>query len=348
MKKIIFILLTVLILMTCGCDKKNNLEKTTQDTYEENSKDNMTKVEKNSFVSYNGALQVNGINLQNQYGEDFRLMGISSHGIQWYGDLVNYDTLKELRDNWNINVFRIAMYTEEEGYIQNNNIKYNVINIIEAAIKLDMYVIVDWHILSDNDPNIHIEEAKQFFSEIASLYHDKPNIIYEICNEPNGENVNWNNDIKPYAETIISTIRQFDEDAIIIVGTPDFCKDFNDVITNQLNRKNIMYALHFYAGTHNETLMDHVKLALEANVPIFVSEWGTSSANGNDGVFVSESEKWFDFLDSYNISWVNWSLTDKVESSAILQTNTGTLGIFDDNYLSESGKYIKSKLKSNS
>lgn len=338
MKKIIFILLLTFILIICGCENQNEIIK--------NIKDNMTKVEKNSLVSYNGSLQVNGINLQNQYGEDFRLKGISSHNLHWFGNLITYDTLKELRDNWNINVFRIAMYTEEEGYIKNkNDIKDKVTNIIDSAIELDMYVIVDWHILSDNNPNIHIEEAKQFFSEIASRYHSKPNIIYEICNEPNGANVTWNNDIKPYAETIISEIRQFDNNAIIIVGTPDFCKDFSDVINNKLDWENIMYAFHFYAGTHNETLMNHAKSALEADVPIFVSEWGTSSVDGNNGVFISESEKWFNFLDSYNLSWINWSLSDKDESSAILQPNTGSAGIFDDNYLSESGKYIKDKLK---
>lgn len=337
MKRIISILSITFILVICGCESQNEIIK--------NIKDNLTKVEKNSLVSYNGSLQVNGINLQNQYGENFRLKGISSHNLHWFGNLITYDNLKELRDNWNINVFRIAMYTEEEGYIKNNSIKDEVTDIIDTAIALDMYVIIDWHILSDNNPNIHIEEAKKFFSEIASLYHDKPNIIYEICNEPNGDNVTWNDDIKPYAETIISTIRYFDTDAVIIVGTPDFCKDFDDVIVNQLNGENIMYALHFYAGTHNETLMNNVRFALEANVPIFVSEWGTSSANGNDGVFIAESEKWLDFLDSYNLSWVNWSLSDKNESSAILQPNTGNVGIFDDNYLSESGKYIKSKLK---
>ncbi len=344
MKKIIFIPI-LFILIICGCGHQNALVETTQDNIEKNDQDNMVKVEKNSLVSYNGPLQVNGINLQNQYGENFRLKGISSHNLHWFGNLITHDTLKELRDNWNINVFRIAMYTEEEGYIQNNAIKYEVTNIIDTAIELDMYVIIDWHILSDNNPNTHIAEAKKFFSEIAAIYHDKPNIIYEICNEPNGENITWNNDIKPYASTIISTIRQFDDDAIIIVGTPDFCKDFNDVVTNQLNEKNIMYAFHFYAGTHNETLMHHIKFALESNVPVFVSEWGTSTADGNAGVFVTESEKWLDFLNSYNISWVNWSLSDKDESSAILQPNTGILGIFDDNYLSESGKYIKSKLK---
>lgn len=337
MKKIIFILSVTFILITCGCDNQNDILDSNQD--------NIVKVEKNSLVSYNGSLQVNGIDLQNKYGENFRLKGISSHNLHWFGNLITYDTLKELRDNWNINVFRIAMYTEEEGYIKNNSIKDEVTNIIDMAITLDMYVIIDWHILSDNNPNIHIEEAKQFFSEIASLYYDKPNIIYEICNEPNGGNVTWDNDIKPYAETIISAIREFDTDAIIIVGTPDFCKDFDDVIINQLNGKNIMYALHFYAGTHNETLINHIRFALEANVPIFVSEWGTSSANGNDGVFINESEKWLDFLDSYNLSWVNWSLSDKNESSSILQSNTGKAGIFDDNYLSESGRYIKSKLK---
>ena len=73
---------------------------------------------------------------------------------------------------------------------------------IESALAADMYVIVDWHILKDSDPNEYAEEAKEFFAEISDHYSGNPAILYEICNEPNGD-TDWD-DIVEYAEQIIS------------------------------------------------------------------------------------------------------------------------------------------------
>lgn len=334
MKKLIFLILAISLII-CGCDYP--IDKLNIDI-------NYEPIEKNNLVSYNGNLKINGVNLQNQYNENIQLRGMSSHGIHWFGDYINYDVLKELRDNWNTNVFRVAMYTAEGGYLTNPSIKNKVIEIVDNAIALDMYVIIDWHILHDNNPNHNTEAAKTFFKEMASLYHDKPNVIYEICNEPNG-NVTWDNDIKPYADTIITEIRKYDDDAIIIVGTPNYSQDVDVIINNRINDKNVMYALHFYAGTHKDELMKKAQTALNNNIPLFVSEWGTSDASGNGGFYKESSEKWLKFLNTNNISWINWSLCDKNESSAALKSNTKTTGIFDDNYLSESGKFIKEQLQ---
>ena len=338
MKKMSIVLLCLLLVL-CGCSKKDILDEPSK--IPDNVIEDVTeKIEKNNYVSYNGYLKVDGVNLKNQYDETIVLKGISSHGLQWYKDYVSYDVLKELKDSWNINVFRIAMYTNEGGYISDRSIKNKVIEIVNDAIELDMYVIIDWHILSDNNPNQYLEEAKEFFIEMSTLYKNVPNVIYEICNEPNG-NVTWDNDIKPYAENIIGEIRKNSDKSIIIVGTPNYSQDVDIVSKNPIDEDNIMYALHFYAGTHQEWLRDKMNIALSNNLPIFVSEWGTSDASGNGGFFEESSREWLYFLDKNNISWVNWSLCDKNESSALLKTDTNIQGIFDDNYLSESGKFIK-------
>lgn len=33
-----------------------------------------------------------------------------------------------------------------------------------------MYVIIDWHILSDGNPNTYVEDAKKFFAQMALKY----------------------------------------------------------------------------------------------------------------------------------------------------------------------------------
>lgn len=200
-----------------------------------------------SPVSKNGVLKVSNTNIINKNGEIFNLRGISSSGIQWTYEILNYKNLKSLKDNFGINSFRIAMYTEENGYISNPDFIYEKItNITDTLIDLDMYIIIDWHILNDGDPNTYIEESKNFFNKYSNKYANSPNIIYEICNEPNGTKTTWNDSIKPYAETIIPIIRNNNPDSIIIVGTPHFCTKFSDVHENPLDFENILYSCHYY------------------------------------------------------------------------------------------------------
>ena len=295
-----------------------------------------------NLVSDNGWLKIENNTLVNKDGNKIQLKGMSTHGIQWYGKYANEEMIKKLRDEWGSNLFRVAMYTNENGYIQNRSLENEVTKIVDMAIKLDMYVIIDWHILSDNDPLTYKNESKEFFSKMSKKYKNYPNVIYEICNEPNG-NVTWNENVKPYAEEVISVIRENSKNSIIIVGTPTWSQDVDKAAQNPINDKNVMYALHFYSGTHTDYLRQRAKSVLN-KIPIFVSEWGVSDASGNGGVYLDESKKWTDFMKENNISWANWSLSDKSESSALL-INGSPINSLDDKYLSESGKFIKNVMK---
>lgn len=276
--------------------------------------------DKNS-VSFNGWLYIKNSNLYNSKNDVFQLHGVSSHGIHWYNYNITYDNLEHLKKEWNINVFRIAMYTDSHntGYIHDSeNIYNNVCEIIDMCIKLDMYVVVDWHILYDNDPLTHIEESKVFFDSISKKYANYPNVIYEICNEPNQNNITWDRNIKPYAETIIPIIRNNSPKSLIIVGTPHWCTDLESVINSPLNYENILYSCHFYSGSHSEDLRNEINLCLTNNIPIFVSECGLTNATGDGELYFDEFNKWIEFLNNKNISWIYWSFSDKNESSAII------------------------------
>lgn len=342
MKKFIIALISVLIIILCICyfvpsfapskENDSSSESTTGNqintengaNQESNGNTNSNESEDNKLSSTQSDkwLHVDGTSIKNNKNEIVTLKGISSHGVQWFSDLITYNNLKTLKDTWGINVFRIAMYTDENGYISNKEpIKQKVIEIANNVISLDMYVIIDWHILKDNDPNIYKEDSKAFFDEISLLYKDSPNVIYEICNEPNGNNVTWNGQVKPYAEEIIPIIRKNSPKSLIIVGTPNWCQDLEAPSNSPLNFENVLYACHFYAGTHKESLRQEVSKALEKGLPIIVSEWGTTDASGSGTVDIEESKKWIDFLNSKNISFINWSLSNKDESSAILNKN---------------------------
>jgi len=295
-----------------------------------------------------GRLSVKGRRLLNEKGKPVQLRGVSSYGLQFGGKYVNEDVLRWLRDDWNIQVWRAALYTSEGGYISQPSLKSKVVDSVDLAVKLGIYVIIDWHVLLDQDPRLYQRQAVEFFSEMAQRYGSCPNILYEICNEPNGPEVTWGEAVKPYAETVIGVIRKYDPNNIIIVGTPTWSQDVDIAALDPIrDYSNIMYTLHFYAGTHGKELRDKATIAVKKGLPLFVTECGTSQATGGGGVYEKEFLEWLSFLKKYRISWVNWSLTNKGEDAGILVYNADIegKGHWTDTELSQSGKFIRKILR---
>lgn len=298
--------------------------------------------EEESPVYKYGRLSVKGKNIVDKDGNNFLIQGVSTHGIEWYSQYINIDTFRTLRDEFNVNTIRIAIYSDvNAGY--KTELHEKVSEGVKYAKELGMYVIIDWHILNDNDPNQNKEAAINFFKEMAIKYKNYDNVLYEICNEPNGE-VYWKKDIKPYAEELIEEIRKIDDKSIIIVGTPTWCQDVDIVSQNPIeNKENIIYALHFYAESHKETLRNKLKKALDSSLPILVSEFGISDASGNGQLNKEEGNKWIQLLRENNIGYVCWNLSNKDETSSLLKATTTSLSNWTDEELSEQGLWIKNK-----
>ena len=217
--------------------------------------------------------------------------------------------------------------------------------IVDEAIRDGVYVIVDWHVLRDGDPNLYKEQAKEFFQEMAKAYRGSHNVIYEICNEPNGTNVTWP-EIKAYAEFIIPAIRAINPNSVIIVGTGTWCQDVRAASAAPLNFTNVLYALHVYAGTHRGELRRDADLRLVPAFAVFVSEWGLTDYTGKGGLDLNEAQKWVDWMQERQISWASWSLSNADEASAALQPTAK----LDDPAGCRShpiSKWIKSRIQSN-
>lgn len=292
-----------------------------------------------------GRLQVSGTKLTDESGNIIQLRGVSTHGISWFPDYVNYDAFATLRDDWGANVVRIAMYPEEyNGYLSGgdkDSLKQIIDNGVNYATELGMYVIIDWHVLN-YAPSRHTQEACDFFAEMASKYSGHDNVIYEICNEPVG--ADWNSDIKPYAETVIGTIRQFDDHSLILVGTNTWSQDVDSVVGNTLDDGNVMYVAHFYAGTHKENIRNKISTALNAGVPVFISECSICDASGNGGIDYASANEWLDFTNSNQLSFIAWSLSNKAETSALISSGCSAKSGWSDGDLSETGRWFKSAI----
>lgn len=275
----------------------------------------------NSPVAKHGKLQVSGKNIVDVNGEVVVLKGISTHDIFWMKSCYKESAIDAMVDDWGINVFRIASYAEEyvKSESEGNNRKAFIDELVDICAQKGVYCIIDWHVLNKgtNDPWTVIDEAKEFFDYMSKTHAGKAHVMYELCNEPNGD-VSWAR-IKSYAQEVIDVIVKNDPNSIIITGTPVWSQRVIAAADSPLDYPNSMYTLHFYADTHKEDLREHADQAIAKGCPIFVSEFGTCNSSGNGGFNPTESVKWFKWMKENNISWANWSWADKKETASILK-----------------------------
>ncbi len=288
-----------------------------------------------------GQLQVVGNQIVDQQGNPVMLRGMSLFWSQWMGQYYNYDCIKWLRDDWKCTVVRAPVGIGKDGYLENPGQEMKKIRtVIEACLDLGIYVIVDWH---DHYAPDHRREATIFFETIASAYGQAPNIIYEIYNEP--EKVSWLDVVKPYADSVIQKIRAIDADNLILVGTPFWSQDVDVASLNPVQFKNIAYTLHYYATTHRQPIRAKASVALNNGAALFVSEFGTCEHTGSGVIDRQELAAWFAFMEQHKISWCNWSIADKNETSAALKSGANADGGWPDSELSESGMLIRDKIR---
>jgi endoglucanase len=260
---------------------------------------------------------------------------------QWIGKYYNYDCVQWLRDDWNCTVVRAAMAVESGGYLFNPEVEKTKIRaVIDACIDLGIYVIVDWH---DHHAQWHRDQSVAFFEELASEYGDRPNLIYEIYNEP--LQVSWRDSIKPYCDTVVKHIRAIDPDNLILVGSSTWSQDVDLATIYPIIDTNVAYTLHFYSATHKQSLRSKATTALGRGYAIFVSEFGTCESSGSGFLDSLETETWMTFMNNNKISWCNWSIADQVETSAALLPNASSTGGWLLTDLTRSGYFIRKKIK---
>ncbi len=285
-------------------------------------------------------LQVKGAQLCDQNGNAIVLRGISLGWHNLWPRFYNKGAVKTLKNEWHATIVRAAMGASsvDDHYLENPEFGIQCITpVIEAAIKNKMYIIIDWH-----SHEMHTAEAKAFFSKMAKKYGKYPNVIYELYNEP--VNDSWE-DLKTYAKEIITEIRRYDPDNIILMGCPHWDQDIDLVAASPIEGvSNVMYTVHFYAATHKDYLRDKMRKAIESGLPVFVSECAGMEASGDGPLNAEEWQKWIDTMEDLRISYVCWSLSDKNETCSMLLPRAKACGQWTDDLIKPWGKIARQTL----
>lgn len=293
-------------------------------------------------VERHGTLRVQGNRIVDRRGEPVVLRGMSLFWSQWQGGFYNAEAIRWLRDDWHCTVVRVAVGIEGGGYLKNPAAeKAKAEAVIAAALDLGLYVIVDWH---DHHADRHMTEAGEFFEDITRRHGNTPNLIYEVWNEPLREH-DWGTVIKPYHETLVGRIRRVDPDNLIVLGTQTWSQDVDKAARDPVRGDNLAYTLHFYAGTHRQSLRAKAETALNLGAALFVTEWGTGSADGNGALDEAETRRWWDFMEQHRLSWCNWSIADKRETTAALLPGAPVNGGWTAAQRSPSGELVRTELR---
>ena len=305
----------------------------------------------NTPVEQYGRLNVCGTQLCDQYQTPVQLVGMSTHGLQWYGwgNCLTPASLDVLAHDWQVDIVRLSLYVQEGGYETDpQGFTEQVQHLIEQVSQRGRYVLIDWHQLSPGDPNYNLPLAKQFFKDIAQANQHRNNIIYDIANEPNG--VAWA-DIHRYASQMIPWIRQFDADALILVGTHGWASlgvsdggSYRDILDMPLEFDNIMYSFHFYAASHRDYYRNMLDQASDV-LPIFVTEWGTQTYTGDGDNDFYSADLYVKLMNQKKISWINWNYSDDFRSGAVWKTGSCYQDTWSNDQLKPAGKWIKAKIQ---
>ncbi len=295
-------------------------------------------------VAKHGKLQVVDGRMVNQHGAPPQLRGISFSWSVWGGKkYYNTDVVDWLVDDFNVSLLRLSMAIEPRGgYLDSPAEQLGLIRTVaDQAIKRGVYILIDWH---DHNAEKNITEAKAFFVEMAKRYTGVPNVIYEIWNEP--ERQSWAV-VKAYSEEVIDAIRAHDPDNLIVVGSPHWDQDVDIAAADPITgRDNLVYSFHFYASDpyHQEQLRQKAETAMAKALPLFITEWGVGESTG-DGVFDPEkTERWVEWMERHQLSWANWNLTDKEETTALVRPGASARGQWKVEELTESGQYVRNLL----
>ncbi len=213
---------------------------------------------------------------------------------------------------------------------------------VDAATRLGLYAIVDWHEISDVDP-VHARTT-QFWGTVAPVFARHSNVLYEVFNEPmNQDDPSWQR-WKGQAQPWVDLIRQHAPNNIILIGGPFWSQQIGGAATDPFLGDNLAYVGHIYPIIDANTWSEEGVMAQVAAVrPLMITEWGFRNDTEAiwDATQASFGEPLRAFIEDHGLSWTAWCADNlwgpmMFDENWALLTGSGEMGDFARRWLADS------------
>ena len=285
-------------------------------------------------------LHVDGKQIKDPLGNKVVLRGVSLQAISNISVPMVLDLVTNTADKassspgWYTRIVRMPNLGNSGNWTQYNQ---NTLKpAIDYATKKGLYAIIDLHYVDNTDA--HVTDVNNFWTTIAPVYKDYPNVIFEPYNEPINQSQSWSQ-FKPTMQAWVDLIRKYAPNNLIFVGSPVWSQKMGDASTDPLKGDNIVYVVHMYSS-HFATQWNRDQVRQCAAVhPMVCTEWGFKAGlnwgpNETVSGYGKGILKWFDTL---GVSWTAWCADDSWDPTMFNNGNPWTLRVGEG----EMGGFVK-------
>ena len=249
------------------------------------------------------------------FWEKYRSLYITESDIAW----IAKQGLNSVRLPLNSrNLFNIDI----NGTIQfNKAVLVHVDNCIKWCKKYELYLFLDMHGAPGGQTGENIDDSEanrpelfiypenqalliKMWHLLAERYNDEPCIGgYDLLNEPLTEkNQFYYSHLLPLYRRLITAIRKFDQNHIIILEGVHWATDFSvfEDFTSEEAADNIMLEFHkYWSNPDKESLLQYIDVGKRLNTPIWMGEGGENNL------------QWYTYMfplyEKLGIGWCFWS-----------------------------------------
>jgi endoglucanase len=285
-------------------------------------------------------LHVDGNKIKDPLGNKVVLRGVSLEAISNVNANMVVDLVTNTADKaskspgWYTRIVRFPVLSGSGNWTQYNQ---NTLKpAIDYATKKGLYIIIDLHYVAETGPNI--AAVNSFWTTIAPLYKDYPNVIFEPYNEPINQSQSWSQ-FKPTMQAWVDLIRSYAPNNLIFVGSPVWCQRMGDAAADSIKSKNIVYVVHMYPNHWPvQWNRSEVEKCVAAR-PMVCTEWGFKAGlnwgpNETVSGYGTGILTWFEKL---GISWTAWCADISWDPTMFNNGNPWTLRVGEG----EMGGFVK-------
>jgi endoglucanase len=277
-------------------------------------------------------------------GQQVILRGLSLQGIGTQNNNAVIDYLTNTNDTqgtspgWYPKILRLPVDTPNP----NNEINGVLKSTVDYATKKGLYAIVDLHYVAN--PYQNDAAVKSFWTIVAPMFKDYPNVIYEPFNESDVQD-SWAT-YKPTMQAWVDLIRSYAPKNLIFAGSPAWDQTMGDAGLNPLAGTNIVYTVHMYEQHYYSAWNRGQVEACAKYHPVVMTEWGFNHELSQPGygtnIIGSYGQPMLTWLEAMGGSWTAWCassswLPDMFTGSGpqnwVLRTGQDNMGGFVKDWL---------------